>query len=174
MNKRIKELREYWKLSQEDFGKILGITKSGVSDIEAGRRRVTEKHIIMLKNHNVNENWLRTGKGEKVNSETTPELRALANKYNLSNEAQVLIEKFVNLKPEHQGAVIQFIIQVVDSLKENEYASTLDHNNIADAEAAYEKRLGIAPSMASIALNTSADAENTNNITYETYNKKLG
>lgn len=120
MNKRIKELREYWKLNQEDFGKILGITKSGVSDIEAGRRKVTERHIIMLKNHNVNENWLRTGKGEKINIETAPELKALANKYNLSNEAQLLIEKFINLKPEHQEVVIQFIIQAADSLKRND------------------------------------------------------
>lgn len=65
MNERIKELRKAMGKSQEEFGKILGITKSGVSEIESGRRNVTERHIIMLKNsENVNEEWLRTGKGE--------------------------------------------------------------------------------------------------------------
>lgn len=67
MNTRLKELRKALKKSQEDFGKILGLSKSGISEIEAGRRNVTEQHIIMLKNcsdFNVNENWLRTGKGE--------------------------------------------------------------------------------------------------------------
>lgn len=67
MNSRIKELRKSLKKSQEDFGKILGLSKSGVSEIEAGRRNVTEQHIIMLKNcsdFNVNETWLRTGEGE--------------------------------------------------------------------------------------------------------------
>ena len=67
MNTRIKELRKAMKKSQEDFGKILGLSKSGVSEIEAGRRNVTEQHIIMLKNcteYCINETWLRTGEGE--------------------------------------------------------------------------------------------------------------
>ena len=70
MNSRIKELRKTVGNSQEEFGKILGLSKSGVSEIEAGRRNVTEQHIIMLKNYNdfkegnVNVDWLRTGEGE--------------------------------------------------------------------------------------------------------------
>lgn len=67
MNSRFKELRKALNKSQEDFGKILGLSKSGVSDIESGRRNVTEQHIIMLKNYKekpINENWLRTGEGE--------------------------------------------------------------------------------------------------------------
>ena len=64
MNERLKELRKALRLSQEKFGELLGITKSGVSDIESGRREVTEKHIIMLKNNGVNEDWIRTGNGD--------------------------------------------------------------------------------------------------------------
>lgn len=64
INTRIKELRKALGYSQEKFGELIGITKSGVSDIESGRRDVTEKHIIMLKNNNVNEEWLRNGTGE--------------------------------------------------------------------------------------------------------------
>ena len=63
MNGRIKELRKAMNLSQEKFGELLGITKSGVSDIESGRRKVTDQHVIMLVNNGVNEEWLRTGKG---------------------------------------------------------------------------------------------------------------
>lgn len=71
MNKRVKELRKYLKMSQEDFGKLLGITKSGVSDIESGRRKVTEQHIFMLKSQkNVNEQWLRTGEGKMFVEQT--------------------------------------------------------------------------------------------------------
>lgn len=67
MNERFKLLREALNMSQEEFGKLIGITKSGVSDIENGRRKVTEQHIIMLKtqiSHNISEEWLRTGSGE--------------------------------------------------------------------------------------------------------------
>lgn len=64
MNERLKQLRLSLNLNQEEFGKWLGISKSGVSDIESGRRKVTEQHIIMLSNHNISEKWLRTGEGE--------------------------------------------------------------------------------------------------------------
>lgn len=67
MNHRMRDLRKKMGKSQEDFGKLLGLSKSGVSEIESGRRNVTEQHIIMLRNckdFNINENWLRTGVGE--------------------------------------------------------------------------------------------------------------
>ena len=64
MNDRIKELRKVMNLSQEKFGELLGITKSGVSDIESGRRKVTDQHVIMLVNNGVSEEWLRTGNGD--------------------------------------------------------------------------------------------------------------
>lgn len=67
MNKRLKELRKALGLTQGEFGKILGITTSGVSDIESGRRNVTEQHLIMLSNYKekpIDVNWIRTGEGE--------------------------------------------------------------------------------------------------------------
>lgn len=67
MNERFKKLRKALGLTQGEFGKILGLSTSGVSEIEAGRRKVTEQHLIMLSNYKkkiVNINWLRTGEGE--------------------------------------------------------------------------------------------------------------
>ena len=67
INKRFKDLRLAMGKTQEETGAILGISKSGIGDIEAGRRNVTEQHIIMLQNYSecfVNVNWLRTGEGE--------------------------------------------------------------------------------------------------------------
>lgn len=66
MNERIKTLRTELKMSQQKLGEWLGLSKSGVSEIESGRRNVTEQHIIMLKSHNVNETWLRTGVGDMM------------------------------------------------------------------------------------------------------------
>lgn len=66
INKRVRELREKMGKSQEEMGKILNISKSGVCDIESGRRKVRENHIVLLKNNvpNLNEDWIRHGKGE--------------------------------------------------------------------------------------------------------------
>ena len=64
MKKKIKST-----FTQEDFAKFLGITKSGVCDIERGRRNVTEQHLSLLLINcerigvHLSEDWLRYGKG---------------------------------------------------------------------------------------------------------------
>ena len=50
INIRFKELRKACRKTQIEWGKILGISSSGVADVESGRRNVTEKHLIMLSN----------------------------------------------------------------------------------------------------------------------------
>ena len=67
INSRFRELREACNKSQEEFGRVLGITKSGVSDIERGKRNVTDQHLIMFSNWKefpIDINWLRTGTGD--------------------------------------------------------------------------------------------------------------
>lgn len=65
MNGRIKELRKYLHLTQDEFGEKLGIKKSAVSKIEKGENGVTDQMIkLMVKEFGINENWIRTGEGE--------------------------------------------------------------------------------------------------------------
>lgn len=64
MNERIIELRKFLNLSQTDFGKQIGISKSSVSDIEIGRISISERTIISVcSKFNVNEEWLKFGNG---------------------------------------------------------------------------------------------------------------
>lgn len=95
MNERIKQLRKALGFSQEKFGELLGISKSGVSDIESGRRNVTEQHIIMLKNQNVNENWLRTGEGEMFIELSRDEQIAEFVGRTLSTESESFKKRFI-------------------------------------------------------------------------------
>lgn len=69
INERFKILRKACNMSQEEWGNILGITRPGVSDIESGRRNVTDKHIKLLcvesvQGKYISENWLRNEEGE--------------------------------------------------------------------------------------------------------------
>lgn len=69
VNERFRAIRKYFAKNQEEWGNILGITRAGVSDIEAGRRNVTDKHIRLLciepiDGKYISENYLRTGEGE--------------------------------------------------------------------------------------------------------------
>lgn len=68
INKRFRELRKMCKKSQEEWADIMGLSRSGITEIEAGRRNVTEKHIKLLSIESIdgkyiNEDWLRTGDG---------------------------------------------------------------------------------------------------------------
>ncbi len=68
INQRFRELRKACKKSQEEWADIMGLSRSGIADIEAGRRNVTEKHIRLLSIESIdgkyiNEDWLRTGDG---------------------------------------------------------------------------------------------------------------
>lgn len=69
INTRFKKIRKSCDKNQEEWGSILGITRPGVSDIESGRRNVTEKHIRLLcaqpiDGKHVNEKWLKSGEGD--------------------------------------------------------------------------------------------------------------
>ena len=70
INERFKMLRESCQKTQAEWADILGLSRSGVSEIEAGRRNVTKKHIRSLelwdgcKDKAINIDWLKTGNGE--------------------------------------------------------------------------------------------------------------
>ena len=53
------------KLSQEAFGKRIGVTGAAISRIESGDRSVTDQIIKSICHEfDVSEHWLRTGEGE--------------------------------------------------------------------------------------------------------------
>lgn len=62
MNERLKELRKKLNLSQEAFGRKLGVTGAGISKIESGDRNLTDQMILSIcRAYDVNEEWLRYG-----------------------------------------------------------------------------------------------------------------
>lgn len=64
MNERVKQLRKLLGLTMEKFGERLGVTRTAISNIEAGNRGVTEQMLRSIcREFNVNEVWLRTGEG---------------------------------------------------------------------------------------------------------------
>ena len=62
---RIREIRKTMKLTMEQFGEKIGVTKSTISNIENGNRNATE-HMIksICREFNVDYMWLTTGEGE--------------------------------------------------------------------------------------------------------------
>lgn len=99
VNERVKELRTSLGLSQEEFGKKIGISKSGVSSIENEQRNVTNKHIkLLVLEFGVNEEWLRTGEGEMfIKLSRDDELVKWAGSLANPNNNDDFVKKFVNI-----------------------------------------------------------------------------
>lgn len=65
MKDRIKELRKNKKLTQAEFGKRIGVKGNTITTYENGSRVPSEAVIKSIcRVFNVNENWLRTGRGD--------------------------------------------------------------------------------------------------------------
>lgn len=66
MNTRLRHLRKLLELSQEDFGKRLGVTGASISRLEKGERSITEQMVLSIcREYNVREEWLRDGLGDE-------------------------------------------------------------------------------------------------------------
>lgn len=81
MNDRIKIVRKKAKLTQKEFAQRLGIKQNTVASYEIGRIGISDAVINSIcREFNVNETWLRTGKGEMHQSLTkSQEIGAFAN-----------------------------------------------------------------------------------------------
>ena len=67
MYKRLK-IRSENKLTQEEFGQATGIGKIPVSKLKSSENNLSERTIkLICPAFNVNEHWLRTGKGSPFN-----------------------------------------------------------------------------------------------------------
>ncbi len=65
MNARLKELRKALNLTQQEMADRLGIKRNTLANYEIGRNEPIDAVLLLIvKEFNVNENWLRTGEGE--------------------------------------------------------------------------------------------------------------
>ena len=62
---RIKTLRKVLDLTQQEFADKLGIKRNTVATYETGKSNPSDAAVLLIcKTFNINEEWLRTGKGE--------------------------------------------------------------------------------------------------------------
>lgn len=65
MHTRLRQIREYFKLSQQQMADALNISKNGYWYYETGKRELKSEEIFsLIKLYNININWLITGEGE--------------------------------------------------------------------------------------------------------------
>ena len=112
MNERIKMIREYYKLTQDEFGKRIGSARNTIANYESGNRSPSNSVVLSIcREFNVNEEWLRDGSGEMFRAEEENSIVARATM--LLGEKDPLFEAFIDtyskLTPKNRELLFQFM-----------------------------------------------------------------
>ena len=119
MNERIKEVRQYFKLTLEEFGRRIGMTKSGLSKVERGENGTTEQTITSIcREFNVNEEWLRTGTGPMLDESKPSILARLSEEKQLTPREQAIVSAFIDLPPQDRAAIMRYMDSLVEKLSQ--------------------------------------------------------
>lgn len=95
---RFKAVRETLGIKQADFSKSLAISQGHTSDIENGRKAVSDRIIEILSlKFNVSEKWLRTGDGTMFNDLTRDEQIASFVGNMLADEKDSFKRRFISM-----------------------------------------------------------------------------
>lgn len=175
IGERIKRIRKHQNLTQLEFGKIIGVAGNTVTNYESENREPSNAVITLIcKEFGINEAWLRTGEGgdENMFSYENREDKFYLNLDKLSATQNQLVRNMINAivetDPDKLKIIEEFMKKCLGleasasvSLEDSEYAlkTQFKKPDIAAAEAAYEKSLGIVPKKKSGVWNTTKDTE---------------
>ena len=108
LNERIKAIRKHIKKTQKEFGVACGKTRSAIAAYEGGSVIPDDAFIKLLSlKFNVNEEWLRTDKGEMFLDENANIVHELAQKYELTKSQEHFISTFLKLQDNEREIVVK-------------------------------------------------------------------
>lgn len=96
-NERLKQIRRETGLTQEEFAKSIGVTRSPIAAAEAGKSKLQPLAIRRIcELYDINESWLVNGNGHMRDTYDIPdnELKKLLDVY--SKLPEISRQKFVN------------------------------------------------------------------------------
>lgn len=110
MNERLKELRKYLSMNQEEFSTRIGVTRSAISRLESGDINFTEQMVKSIcREFNVNRVWLTEGVGDMFTNLPETILDELALQFELTDSEKDLVADFCKLPKEQRSVVIAFL-----------------------------------------------------------------
>lgn len=107
---RVKELRKALGLSQEEFGRRLGVSRGVVVNVELNRSEIKPlfiEHLCLI--FNVNRSWLFTGLGSMFSDTKKTLLDHFCSEYSLDDLDRRLVECYLDLDPAGRQAVKGYV-----------------------------------------------------------------
>ncbi|MGY5216367.1 helix-turn-helix domain-containing protein [Clostridium butyricum] len=131
MNERIKEIRKYYKLSQEEMGKKLGVTKATISRIEKGINNITDQMFkSVCREFNINENWFRNGSGNMLVESDTFSLDDYIKSKGATQLELDLIKSYFEIPEDLRNSLMNhFKNNILKQMKNTEEAATTEYTS---------------------------------------------
>ncbi len=135
INKRFKELRKAFGLSQAELGSKIGLSKSGISNIESGTRNVTDKHIKLICSElPIDENWLRTGAGKMRRKTPFDTMEQLKKEFDLDDFSLDLVHEYLKLNPTQRKTVRDFVYLFIRPEENKDYLTEIPKTSTEQEE----------------------------------------
>lgn len=130
MKERVKELRKELGLTMEKFGERLGVKKNTVSQWESGTNSLSDQMLKAICNVNwdgrrVNEEWLRGNSEEMFKVDPGSELKALAEKHQMSSMEYAFLKEFFKLPPAQREEFFKTLDKVFSAVHVGNLPETL-------------------------------------------------
>jgi len=110
INQRIKILRKSMNLTQKEFAEKICVSTSFQTLIELEQKKVLDRHIkLIVSAFGANEIWLRTGEGEMLQKDVTPDYKVAKT-----------IEIFKQLNPFYQDLIIEHMSKLLEFEKQKQ------------------------------------------------------
>lgn len=130
MNERIVELRNALGMTLKEFSSKIGMSLSGLSEVERGRSAVTERliRLILAAFPQVSETWLRNGEGDIFVKSFAGHMDELIKRLDLPDIANTFVEVYESLPEVSREIVLGYAHKVIADLMAQVGANAVDQD----------------------------------------------
>ena len=119
INNRIAELIETLEISNADFARRIGVTRSSVSLWRNGPNTPSETTMREIcRQFNVDYNWLKFGRFEMFLKTPESFSKSMQQKFELTNDETLFISTFLESDQQTRKAIIQFVHNLINNFKQ--------------------------------------------------------
>lgn len=146
MQNRIKKVRNYYKMTQTQFGSKLGLKGNTITSYETGVRVPTDSVIVSIcREFNVNREWLETGEGEMLVETTGRTLDRIRKRYGASDTFRAMLDVYAAMTDAQQDAFEEYINMLARAVAAGQNPATVKPSVPTEAEIARSTATEDAP-----------------------------
>lgn len=118
---RIKEIRKALGLTQEKFGKQLGMKSNSISQLEKGVNNLTDQMAkAICREYNVNYDFLIYGEGDMFDSLPETILDELCMQYKLNDFDKALVEMYISFPEDCRKLIKKEMLRLLQKVTPDE------------------------------------------------------